>query len=91
MHGAMRRSIGRWRQSTLKPVAKIRKSSAIGPAEVRTCSAAVALDRILDRDAEVEVRVREARDALRAVARRRHLLRVDVVADAPFPVVGQRA
>jgi hypothetical protein len=39
MHGAMRRSIGRWRQSTLKPVAKIRKSSSIGPADVRTCSA----------------------------------------------------
>ena len=28
----MWRSIGRWRQSTLKPVAKIRKSSSIGPA-----------------------------------------------------------
>ena len=86
----MRRSIGRCRQSTLKPVAKIRKSSSIGPAEVRTCKRAAAPPRPpRSRRRGGSARCAMARDALRAVARRRHLLRVDVVADPPFPVVGQ--
>jgi len=41
------------------------------------------------RAAEVEERIRVARHAQRAAVRRRYLLRVDVVADAPFPCIGQ--
>lgn len=39
--------------------------------------------------AEVEARVRVPRHAQRAAARRRHLLGIDVMADAPFPGVRQ--
>jgi hypothetical protein len=81
-----------WTQSMRNRWQTIRKSSCeAGPARCRRAARRRASCHALHRAAEVEVRVGMARHTQRAAVRRRHLLHVDVVADAPLPRVGQRA